>query len=178
VRAHIKVGRIAGISIGLHYSWFIIALLIIFSLADHFHSVTPQWNTRVIWTSAIITGLLFFAALLLHELAHSLVAKAYGLRVQAITLFRLEWYRYRSSVERDARRLLRRLMRVAALADLVEVIVPLRRADFVSYAQKLGLRKSEMTGGSSYARPYAWVLKGARRLKSRYVTSILEETSF
>ena len=68
--------------------------------------------------------------------------------------------------------------KVVALADLVEVIVPLRRADFVSYAQKLGLRKSEMTGGSSYARPYAWVLKGARRLKSRFVTSILEETSF
>jgi len=89
VRAHIKVGRIAGITVGLHYSWFIIALLIIFSLADHFHSVTPQWNTRVIWTSAIVTGLLFFAALLLHELAHSLVAKAYGLRVQAITLFAL-----------------------------------------------------------------------------------------
>jgi len=89
VRAHIKVGRIAGIAVGLHYSWFIIALLIIFSLADHFHSVTPQWNTRVIWTSAIITGLLFFAALLSHELAHCLVAKAYGLRVQAITLFAL-----------------------------------------------------------------------------------------
>ena len=89
MRAHIKVGRIAGITVGLHYSWFIIALLIIFSLADHFHSVTPQWNTRVIWTSAIVTGLLFFAALLLHELAHSLVAKAYGLRVQAITLFAL-----------------------------------------------------------------------------------------
>jgi len=63
VRAHIKLGRIAGIAVGLHYSWFIIALLIPFSLADHFHSVTPQWNTRVVWTSAIITCLLFFAAL-------------------------------------------------------------------------------------------------------------------
>ena len=89
VRAHVKLGRIAGIAIGLHSSWFIIALLIIFSLAGHFHSVTPQWTTRVIWTSAIVTGLLFFGGLLLHELAHSLVAKAYGLRVQAITLFAL-----------------------------------------------------------------------------------------
>ena len=41
------------------------------------------------WASAIITGLLFFTALLLHELAHSLVAKARGMRVQAITLFAL-----------------------------------------------------------------------------------------
>jgi len=89
VRAQIKLGRIAGIAVGLHYSWFIIALLITFSLVGHFHSVTPQWTTAVVWASAIITCLLFFAALLLHELAHSLVAKAYGLRVQAITLFAL-----------------------------------------------------------------------------------------
>ena len=43
----------------------------------------------MVWTSAIITGLFFFAALLMHELAHSLVAKAHGMRVQAITLFAL-----------------------------------------------------------------------------------------
>jgi Zn-dependent protease/CBS domain-containing protein len=89
LRAHVKLGRIAGIAVGLHSSWFIIALLITLSLAGHFHSVTPQWTTRVVWTSAIITCLLFFATLLLHELAHSLVAKAHGLRVQAITLFAL-----------------------------------------------------------------------------------------
>jgi Zn-dependent protease/CBS domain-containing protein len=89
VRAQIKLGRIAGIAVGLHYSWFIIALLITFSLADHFHAATPQWGGAVVWTSAIITGLLFFTALLLHELAHSLVAKAHGMRVRAITLFAL-----------------------------------------------------------------------------------------
>lgn len=85
VQAQIKLGRIAGIAVGLHYSWFIIALLITLSLADHFHSVTSQWGT----VSAIITGLCFFAALLMHELAHSLVAQAHGMRVQAITLFAL-----------------------------------------------------------------------------------------
>jgi hypothetical protein len=68
VQAQIKVGRIAGISIGLHYSWFIIAVLITLSLAGHFHSVTPRWSDAVVWSSAIITGLLFFAALLLHEM--------------------------------------------------------------------------------------------------------------
>ncbi|MGA8686498.1 MAG: hypothetical protein WB623_18985, partial [Candidatus Sulfotelmatobacter sp.] len=83
------VGGIAGISIGLHYSWFIIAVLITLSLAGHFHSVTPRWSDTVVWSSAIITGLLFFAALLSHEMAHSLVAKAYGLKVRSITLFAL-----------------------------------------------------------------------------------------
>ncbi len=89
MRAQIKLGRIAGIAIGLHYSWFIIAFLIVLSLADHFHTVTPEWSKTVVWSAAIVTGVLFFVALLLHELAHSLVAKARGMRVRAITLFAL-----------------------------------------------------------------------------------------
>ncbi|HLB86221.1 MAG TPA: site-2 protease family protein, partial [Terriglobales bacterium] len=89
MKAQVKVGRIAGISIGLHYSWFIIALLIALSLAQHFRAVAPQWSSIEVWMAAVITGLLFFAALLLHELAHSFVAKTRDLRVRAITLFAL-----------------------------------------------------------------------------------------
>ena len=89
MKAQVKLGRIAGISIGLHYSWFIIALLIVLSLVQHFRAIAPQWSSTVVWTAAVVTGLLFFAALLLHELAHSLLAKARGLRVRAITLFAL-----------------------------------------------------------------------------------------
>src|SRR5438445_12057361 len=47
MRSQIKLGRIGGILIGLHYSWFIIALLIMFSLADHFRHVTPAWSPEV-----------------------------------------------------------------------------------------------------------------------------------
>jgi Zn-dependent protease/CBS domain-containing protein len=89
VQAQIKLGRIAGISIGLHYSWFIIAVLIALSLADHFHVSNPHWTDVMVWSAAIITGVMFFVALLLHELAHSLLAKARGLRVKEITLFAL-----------------------------------------------------------------------------------------
>lgn len=89
MRSHIKLGRIAGIEIGLHYSWFIIAILIALSLAGHFHAVTPQWSEGRIWGAAIITSVLFFVALLLHELAHSMLAKSRGLKVRAITLFAL-----------------------------------------------------------------------------------------
>ena len=89
LRSQIKLGRIAGIEIGLHYSWFIIAFLIAFSLAAHFHSVTPGWSEAAIWGAAIITAICFFVALLLHELAHSIVAKSRGLKVRAITLFAL-----------------------------------------------------------------------------------------
>ena len=89
MRAQIKLGRIAGISIGLHYSWFIIAFLIAFSLTAHFRMTMSGRSNAVVWSASIITAVLFFVTLLLHELAHSLVAKAKGLKVKAITLFAL-----------------------------------------------------------------------------------------
>ena len=89
MQAQVKFGRIAGISIGLHFSWFIIAFLIVLSLIGHFSAVMPQWGSVTIWSVAIVTGLLFFVTLLLHELAHSLLAKSRGLKVRAITLFAL-----------------------------------------------------------------------------------------
>ena len=89
MHSQVKLGHIKGIEIGLHYSWFIIAFLIAFSLASRFHSVNPQWGEPLIWTAAIITSVLFFVTLLLHELAHSMLARSRGLRVRAITLFAL-----------------------------------------------------------------------------------------
>src|SRR6266851_7951514 len=89
MRSNVKLGRISGIEIGLHYSWFIIAALITFSLGEHFRQVNPNWGTGQIWIAALVTAALFFVTLLLHELAHSLVAQARGLKVRAITLFAL-----------------------------------------------------------------------------------------
>jgi Zn-dependent protease len=89
VRAGIKLGRIAGIEVGLHYSWFIIAILIVFSLKDQFGMMDPDWSPMLMWGIAVVTAVLFFVALLLHEFAHSLVAKRRGLKVRAITLFAL-----------------------------------------------------------------------------------------
>jgi Zn-dependent protease/predicted transcriptional regulator len=89
MRSNIKLGTISGIEIGLHYSWFIIAALIAFSLSEHFRRVNPSWGPGQIWIAALVTAALFFVTLLLHELAHSLVAQARGLKVRAITLFAL-----------------------------------------------------------------------------------------
>jgi Zn-dependent protease/CBS domain-containing protein len=89
MRSNIKLGKISGIEIGLHYSWFIVAALIAFSLGQHFRQVTPNWGTGQIWIAALVTAVLFFVTLLLHELAHSLVAQARGLKVTSITLFAL-----------------------------------------------------------------------------------------
>lgn len=89
MRSQLKLGRVLGIEIGLHYSWFLIALLIVFSLSAQFHATSPLWSDRLIFGMAVVTALLFFVSLLLHELAHSLVATSNGLPVREITLFAL-----------------------------------------------------------------------------------------
>jgi Zn-dependent protease/CBS domain-containing protein len=85
----IRLGRIFGIEIGLHYSWFIIALLIFFSLVGHFQAVNPQWSHPLTWTLAAVTAVLFFASIVAHELSHAAVARARGMPAHSITLFAL-----------------------------------------------------------------------------------------
>jgi Zn-dependent protease len=89
VESSIKLGRVFGIEIGLHYSWFLIALLITLSLVAQFHAEHGEWDESVIWSAAVVTSLLFFASLILHELSHALTARARHLPVGAITLFAL-----------------------------------------------------------------------------------------
>ncbi|HTR67946.1 MAG TPA: site-2 protease family protein [Terriglobales bacterium] len=89
MKSQIKVGTVFGVELGLHYSWLVIAVLITFSLVAQFHAVNPDWSQPLIWTTAVLTGLLFFACLFAHELSHALVAKARGLPIHKITLFLL-----------------------------------------------------------------------------------------
>ena len=89
MKAQIKLGRIFGVEIGLHYSWFIIALLITFSLAGQFQENNPGWSDGLRWGVSIVTAVLFFAAIVVHELSHAMVAKLRGLPVRSITLFAL-----------------------------------------------------------------------------------------
>src|ERR1041385_7397812 len=99
MKAQIKLGRIFGVEIGLHYSWFIIALLITFSLVGHFEANNPTWSDGLRWAVAIITAILFFAAIVVHELSHAIVAKMRGLPVRSITLFALGGV---AQIEKDA----------------------------------------------------------------------------
>ena len=99
MKAHIKLGRIFGVAIGLHYSWIIIALLVTLSLRAQFGMDHPHWNGSTTWSIAIITGLLFFVSILLHELSHAAVAKLRGIPVRAITLFALGGV---AQIEKDA----------------------------------------------------------------------------
>jgi Zn-dependent protease/CBS domain-containing protein len=89
MKAQIKLGRIFGIEIGLHYSWLIIAVLIALSLSQYFAEAHPDWNGSVIWTMAIVTALLFFLSIVIHELSHAAIARRNNLPVKSITLFAL-----------------------------------------------------------------------------------------
>jgi Zn-dependent protease/predicted transcriptional regulator len=89
VKSQIKLGTVFGVELGLHYSWLVIALLITFSLADQFHTTNRDWSPATVWTTSILTGVLFFACLFAHELSHAVVAKARGIPIHKITLFLL-----------------------------------------------------------------------------------------
>ena len=83
----IPFGRIFGIPIYLHPSWFIIFLLITLSLRTQFVSQHPGWTPAQHWTLGIVTSVLFFGSVVFHELCHSMVAKHYRIPVDSITLF-------------------------------------------------------------------------------------------
>jgi Zn-dependent protease/predicted transcriptional regulator len=84
----LRIGKIAGIDIYIHVSWIIILVLLTVSLATGwFPQLYPGWSTATYWVTGFISSLLLFASVLLHELAHSLVARRRGLPVKSITLF-------------------------------------------------------------------------------------------
>lgn len=83
-----NLGKIFGIQFRLHYSWFIIFVLITVSLSlQYFPFVYPDWSLWTYWFTGIFTSLLFFSSVVTHELAHSLVGRANGIPVKSITLF-------------------------------------------------------------------------------------------
>ncbi|MHB8630290.1 MAG: site-2 protease family protein [Aggregatilineales bacterium] len=87
MRNGFKVGRVVGIEIDIDWSWLFIFILIAWELGTVFSQLHPEWGGGLAWSLAIATALLFFVSVLLHELAHSLVAQSQGIPVRRITLF-------------------------------------------------------------------------------------------
>jgi Zn-dependent protease/predicted transcriptional regulator len=87
-RSSIKLFKVFGIEIRLDYSWFIIFALFAYYFGfSYFPSVLPGTNAGIIAVITIITVVLFFTSVLIHEMSHSLVAKSRGTQVERITLF-------------------------------------------------------------------------------------------
>jgi Zn-dependent protease/predicted transcriptional regulator len=82
-----RVGRIAGIEVRIDSSWAVIALLITYSMYLQVARVYEDISAgEAVWIG-VLSAVLFFGSVLVHELAHALVAQARGIRVQDITLF-------------------------------------------------------------------------------------------
>ena len=80
--------RVAGIDVTVDWSLLIIFLLIVWGLASGvFPQWHPSWPPMTAWLTAVAAAVLFFASVLAHELSHSLVARAYGIRVRRIMLY-------------------------------------------------------------------------------------------
>jgi len=90
VPGSITVARVLGIDIRIHFSWFLIFVLILLSLADRvLPQLRPNWSDQKTYIVAVITAVLFFVSVLLHELAHALTARGFRMPVSSITLFLL-----------------------------------------------------------------------------------------
>jgi Zn-dependent protease/CBS domain-containing protein len=86
--ASIRLGRIRGIPIGLHISWFLIFVLVTWSLASgYFPQEYPKLSVAAYWILGAITSILFFGSVLAHELGHSIIALRNQVPVNGITLF-------------------------------------------------------------------------------------------
>jgi Zn-dependent protease/CBS domain-containing protein len=84
----IQLGRIAGIRIGLNWSWLVVFALIVWSLAAAvFPSQNPGFSDGEYVALAVAAALLFFVSLLLHELGHALQAKREGIEIEGINLW-------------------------------------------------------------------------------------------
>jgi Zn-dependent protease/predicted transcriptional regulator len=85
-----RVARILGIDISIHISWVLIFFLVLLNLAEQvFPDWYPQWSQQKTFVVSVIAALLFFISVLLHELAHAIVALRFRMSVSSITLFLL-----------------------------------------------------------------------------------------
>lgn len=86
----VRLGRIAGIAVGINWSWLVVFALIVWTLAE---SVFPNHNAGLgdgtYVAMAVVAALLFFVSLLAHELGHALQARREGMETEGITLWLL-----------------------------------------------------------------------------------------
>ena len=80
----IQLARVFGVRIGVDYSWFIVLFLIIWNLSGYYEDVAPESSAFAL---AVVSALLFFLSILLHELGHAWVALRNGIPIEGIDLW-------------------------------------------------------------------------------------------
>lgn len=88
MRTGIRLGTIGGVEVVIDWSLLIIFALIALSLgAGVLPQWHPQWSAGLVWGTALIAAVMFFASVLAHELSHAFVGRSAGIRIPRITLF-------------------------------------------------------------------------------------------
>ena len=88
MESSIRLGRIAGVEVGVNWSWLVVFALITWSLAAGvFPSQDPGHSNGTYVAMAVVAALLFFASLLGHELGHAVTARHEGMELDGITLW-------------------------------------------------------------------------------------------
>lgn len=84
----VKLGRLFGIPLEVDTSWFFVFFLVASTLTlNYFPAALPDRGPVTYVALGFFTSLAFFGSLVLHEIAHSLVARAGGLKISRVTLF-------------------------------------------------------------------------------------------
>ncbi len=81
----LRLGKILGIDIRIHYSWFLIFAIVSYFVYGDFHSDNYSVATSLLM--GLVASLALLVCIVAHELAHSLVAMRNGIPVRSITLF-------------------------------------------------------------------------------------------
>jgi len=84
---NIRLGRLFGIEIGFNWSLLFFFALITWTLGNGLPMEVPHQSTTSYWVAAVVGAIIFFACLLAHELAHALMARRSGVKVEGITLW-------------------------------------------------------------------------------------------
>lgn len=87
VTSSIRLGRIAGIEVGVNWSWLVVFALIVWSIALDLGDRYEQLSRAGAIVGAVAAAVLFFGSLLAHELGHALVARREGMEIEGITLW-------------------------------------------------------------------------------------------
>jgi Zn-dependent protease len=83
----IRLGHIHGVPIYIDLSWVVVFAFVAYLNSSSFDQLYPQWGPNRSWSVAALASVLFFVCVLLHELAHTMVAQHYDVPVLSITLF-------------------------------------------------------------------------------------------
>jgi Zn-dependent protease/CBS domain-containing protein len=88
MRSTFTLGRVAGIEIGLNWTWLVVFALIVWSLTEGvFPLQVPGLSTSTYLVMGLLAAALYFVSILLHELGHAVQARREGVRVEGITLW-------------------------------------------------------------------------------------------